>query len=1673
MRFLLHQNYTIMRKMYKILLVVFMVSNISYTASAQQTFWSSNNVSHDNISKDKSVARLSFPKDFKLFTLNIEPLKQELFSVVDNKTGKSTIISLPNADGKVEQFEVFEASNFEPDLQARFPEIRAFSGKGITDKYASLKLSISPQGIQTMVFRTEKENEFIEPYSQDHTVYAVYKSQREKGKLPWTCSTDDKQMVLDLSGKLPKTNSPQSSAGELRTMRLAQSCNGEYANYFGAFNATQVALVLAAYNATLTRCNGCYERDLALHLNLIANTTAIIYYDPATDPYTTLGAWNLQLQIVCTTIIGEPNYDIGHMFGASGGGGNAGCIGCVCVSPPVNGSGIPTGNGKGAGITSPADGIPMGDNFDIDYVVHEVGHQLGGNHTFSFQTEGTGVNKEVGAGITIMGYAGITSYDPAPHSIDIFHEATIQQIQNNLATKTCPVTTNIVANNATPVVAAVSNYTIPITTPFALTGSATDANPGDVLTYCWEQNDDGTGQTGANSVAYAAKPTGPNWLSFPATVSGTRLMPRLSTILAGLFITPPFPGGDAICNIEALSSISRTLNFRLTVRDNHAYVADPPALRAVGQTAFTDMTVTVTSTSGPFQVTSPNTAVIWAGGSSQDITWLVNNTTAAPVSCANVKISLSTDGGVTFPTVISASTPNDGTETVIIPSIATTTARIKVEAVGNIFFDISNANFEITASCVAPTINTQPVNATTCVGNNTSYTVVAGGTSPFTYQWQVSTTGCGGAFANVVNGGVYSGATTATLNITGATAVMNGYAYKCVVTGCIAPTATSNCATLTVNPATIITVQPPATITVCVPTPVSIGVTATGTSLTYQWQESTNGGGTWNNLVNAGIYSGVTTATMTINPTAASLNGYQYRCVINSSCSPLNSNVTTLVINSAPAITVQPSSITICAGNNATFSVTATGGGLIYQWQESITGAGGPWNNITNGGVYSGATTATLTLTGVPVGMNSYQYRCVVTGVCPGTATSNPAILTVGTALVINTHPASQTICASTNVSFTVAVTGTVNIYQWQESTNGGGSWNNITNGGVYSGANTATLTLTGVPATYNTYQYRCVLTGACPPINSNAAILTVNALPTVTVQPSASTICATQNTTFSITATGAGITYQWQLSTTGCGGAFVNLANAAPYSGVTTPTLTITAAPATMNGYAYRCVVSGTCAPVATSNCVLLTVNTAVTISTQPVNSTVCAGATTTFGVVAAGTTPAYQWQESTNGGGTWNNVANGGVYGGAATNTLTLTGVTFGMNTYQYRCVVTGAAPCGVVNSGAGILTVNTAPAITTQPVASTTLCVGNNTTYSVVANGTALTYQWQLSTDGGTNYSNLANGGVYAGVTTASLTITGATAAMSTYKYRCVISGTCTPSATSSAGTLTVNTPITIVSPAGATICATGTISFSVTVAGTIPPSPYQWQESTTGALGPWNTITNGGIYSGATTTTLTLTGVTVGMSTYRYRIAVTGTAPCGVVNSTDALLTVSPRPVVILSASPYTRLRPGLASSNPNMVVTTITASVVPNAGNIIWSWLKNGVAIPVTGNTTTVDLNNLGVYTVVATLGSCTSAAVSISIDDEANSTLFIYPSPNDGRFTIAYHSPGSSLTNPTKQHITIISSLGQIVLNDDYTVNQPYQLHQIVLSHHGAGVYYVVLREGNGNKVRTGKVVVR
>ena len=460
-----------------------------------------------------------------------------------------------------------------------------------------------------------------------------------------------------------------------------------------------------------------------------------------------------------------------------------------------------------------------------------------------------------------------------------------------------------------------------------------------------------------------------------------------------------------------------------------------------------------------------------------------------------------------------------------------------------------------------------------------------------------------------------------------------------------------------------------------------------------------------------------------------------------------------------------------------------------------------------------------------------------------------------------------------------------------------------------------------------------------------------------------------------------------------------------------------------------------------------------------QPASQIICAGANTSFAVTAAAT--GYQWQLSIDGGTTFTNLSNTGVYTGVTSATLNITGATALMNNYQYRSLA--SATCGTTNSNAGILTVNNGPAITTQPATSNVICVGGNITCTVAATGSGLGYQWQLSTTGaGGPWNNISNGGVYAGATTGTLTITSATAGMSGYFYRAVVTGTCSPAATSNDASLTVNSPVTITAqPTAKSICATGTTNFSVAATGS--SVTYQWQVSTDAGTG-WSNINNGVVYSGATTNMLNLTGVTTSMTGYLYRVVVNGNAPCGAVNSGNAALTITAQPTVTLTASPYTKLLPGR--------ITTLTATVNPPTG-FTTVWTKNGIVIPVNGNSKVVGLDELGTYTVVATIGSCVSTAASINISDSATNKLFVFPSPNNGRFTISYYSAGASSTNKTIQKITIYSSDGKRVLNKEYPVSQPYQLHDIDMRAMGSGVYYIVLREANGNTIKTGEVVVR
>lgn len=315
----------------------------------------------------------------------------------------------------------------------------------------------------------------------------------------------------------------------------------------------------------------------------------------------------------------------------------------------------------------------------------------------------------------------------------------------------------------------------------------------------------------------------------------------------------------------------------------------------------------------------------------------------------------------------------------------------------------------ILLGCTATTLTAQPANVNSCAGNTVTYTVGASGTG-ITYQWQVNT---GSGFVNIPNGAPYSNVTTPTLTITGITAGMSGYIYRCVVSSTCAAATNSNPATLTVGTTASISSQP-VNSTVCTGVNTSFSITATGAT-SYQWQVNTGSG--FVDLTNVAPYSGVTTSTLTItNPTAA-ISGYQYRCVLGSCGSPVNSNAATLTITVPVSITANPASVVICQNATNTFSVTTTGTVSSYQWQFSTDG-GVTWVNL------SGATTSTYVLSGAMVGQNGYRFRCVVTGSC-GPVNSAAAILTVNPLPDFTLGTIPSVVCLSdTAIYLSASVTG-------------------------------------------------------------------------------------------------------------------------------------------------------------------------------------------------------------------------------------------------------------------------------------------------------------------------------------------------------------------------------------------------------------------------------------------------------------------------------------------------------------------------------------------------------------------------------------------------------------------------------------------------------------------------
>lgn len=621
-----------------------------------------------SVSKTKlKIDKKNIPSKYKVLSLDFKSLQSNLKSASkrnkNNKLATTLLLDFPNESGTMESYNIEKTSVLAPELEAKYPEIQSFYGVSTTNPLNKIYISTSPEGFTGVI--TGTKTVYIDPVSKsDNSSYMIYDrkdcSKSQDDGFVCNAVMDDDHHIDEKTKLGAKTTS--TTDGNLRTYRLALACSSAYSLYHG----NTITKVLAAMNTTITRVNSIFRRDLSVVFQLVATNDKLIYIngsnkDAAADPYDNFSG-NQMLNANTaniTGLIGVGAYDIGHVF-STGGGGVAGTGPCGATT-------------KGRGVTGIV--TPQFDPFDIDYVAHEIGHQFGAAHTYynacfgAIKDPALDQDYEPGSGSTIMAYAGICSPNVQDNSDAYFHARSIAQMTTAIGGHSCVPGTS--TGNAAPVIAALTARTIPKSTPFILTASATDVNTADVLTYTWEQYDI---TDGGVQPPLSTNTVGPVFRSLMPASDPSRTFPNLTAIISNT--TPTW---------EVLPSVARSLNFRVTVRDNSTLG---------GRTEFSNVLITVGNV-GPFAVTSPNAVETWYANETKTVTWSGSAATNNTTYSTTVNIKLSIDGGLTYPITLATATPNDGTQIITVPNNIGKLNRIKVEAAANIFFDISNANFEI------------------------------------------------------------------------------------------------------------------------------------------------------------------------------------------------------------------------------------------------------------------------------------------------------------------------------------------------------------------------------------------------------------------------------------------------------------------------------------------------------------------------------------------------------------------------------------------------------------------------------------------------------------------------------------------------------------------------------------------------------------------------------------------------------------------------------------------------------------------------------------------------------------------------------------------------------------------------------------------------------------------
>ena len=544
-------------------------------------------------------------------------------------------VALPLPDGGFQYF-LIEPSTLTPELfEDSDPDFLLFKGVAEGDASTRVQLEYSTSFGITARILDQDGRWFISPMGGSQVELGMSYYQRDTSGAP--------KRQCGVTGGAVKSSRP--AADELKRSGNASRDSGDIRNTYriAIFTADnydafiydpskpddEETQVYQAVGITLARATGIYETELSISFTndeaqqrqLISSTNNKSGDGPSLSGAT--AAINGE--------IGVNSYDVGHVFAGSFRG--VAYLNAVCSSA------------KGGGTTGLSN--PVGDPFDVDYFSHELGHQFGGNHIHQYCNSVWGNIMEPGSGSTIMGYAGVCSPNVQSNSDPYFHSINFEEMRAFVESgggASCDA--DPATGNAIPTADAGADYTIPHSTPFVLTGSASDSD-GDSLTYSWEQIDNNN----------------PLFRVYNPVSSPSRYFPKLGQ-------TSGFP--------ETLPDGTATLNFRLTARDGN------------GGRAWDDMQIAVSASGSGFGVTAVNSS-----GASADVSWNVDGTDQAPISASQVTFYLSTDSGASYPMEISSAT-NNGQATINFPSgIESNTARLMVKGKDNIFFSTSTQDFTI------------------------------------------------------------------------------------------------------------------------------------------------------------------------------------------------------------------------------------------------------------------------------------------------------------------------------------------------------------------------------------------------------------------------------------------------------------------------------------------------------------------------------------------------------------------------------------------------------------------------------------------------------------------------------------------------------------------------------------------------------------------------------------------------------------------------------------------------------------------------------------------------------------------------------------------------------------------------------------------------------------------